>query len=273
MSTTSITNVADLVKIAQDIVHTTYLRTVWWRGVARDWEEGQLVPAVYRKSAKHTYERRLLTYFMAKARPRYPNCPPEDDTVGWLFLMQRYGLPTRLLEWTESPLIAAFFAVAEEPEHDSTLWALKPFALNYAQAQYMGILNPHSDNYKLRILFQKAFIDDGEPSREMVLAVTPREIDNRMLVQCSAFTIHDDAAPLEKAKFARDLLLRFTIPKTAKAAIQDELHSIGIRLDNLFPDLEHLAMYLSDFSPLQSRGFASRFFQAEVDAESFRKKE
>jgi hypothetical protein len=54
--------------------------------------------------------------------------PSEDDLAGWLSLMQHYRLPTRLLDWSFSPLIAAYFSVNDrfvEPV-DACIWALAP---------------------------------------------------------------------------------------------------------------------------------------------------
>jgi hypothetical protein len=53
----------------------------------------------------------LLEEFKARARPLL-SCTPADDWE-WLALAHHHGLATRLLEWTEHPLVAAFWAVQE----------------------------------------------------------------------------------------------------------------------------------------------------------------
>src|SRR5260370_40182692 len=59
--------------------------------------------------------------------------PNRDDKWEWYFLMQHYGVPTRLLDWTDNPLIALYFAVNDQPESasdDSAVGVFDPCRLN-----------------------------------------------------------------------------------------------------------------------------------------------
>jgi FRG domain len=53
--------------------------------------------------------------------------PGRDETDQWLFLAQHVGLPTRLLDWTESSLVGLYFALQYSKP---VVWMLDPFALN-----------------------------------------------------------------------------------------------------------------------------------------------
>jgi len=54
--------------------------------------------------------------------------------------------------------------------------------------------------------------------------------------------------PLDQLEDANSFLHKFTIPANAKEILKRDLYNIGIRDHNLFPDLEHLAAYLKQFS-------------------------
>jgi hypothetical protein len=153
--------------------------------------------------------------------------------------MQHYRLPTRLLDWTESPIVALYFAVAngKRDGQDGALWALDPFLLNEIVTK-TGILPiKHSQTARLVAqVYSKAVPDD-----EAVVALAPDEIDIRMLVQLSGMTIHGSPKPLEDRKYSDRILRKFVVEKSAKLELRTELKRLGIRERNLFPDLEHLS--------------------------------
>ncbi len=228
----------------------------WWRGHSR-WQPShpvgpkghwQLVPGVYRDGKNRTYEHNAVAQFVTRAPARYPACPPAlsvSTAPDWLFLMQHYGVPTRLLDWTKSPLIAAFFAVSEhQDDADAVVWALNPFTLNLANAGYAGILMPFGDmKPAIGALFVHPFNREMAPT-EKVVAVAAKEIDMRMLVQLAAFTIHGTETPLETVPSANSFLRRLVIPAAAKKSMHEQLEVLGLRHSTLFPDLQSLAQEL-----------------------------
>jgi hypothetical protein len=120
---------------------------VWWRGDSA-W---QLLPSVYRPKDGYD-ERAAILRFQQRAVSRHDALPATLDRPAWLFLMQHHRFPTRLLDWTESPLIAAFFASEIYEAHtnhpdvindaDGALFALSPYAMNKRQISEGGLLMP-----------------------------------------------------------------------------------------------------------------------------------
>ncbi len=96
-------------------LHFTFPFGIWFRGQTTS---APVVPRIFRPAKRSKLlspfdETSLYMHFQVRARDHISG---ELDDFDWLCLMQHYDLPTRLLDWSESILIALYFAVAEK--HD-----------------------------------------------------------------------------------------------------------------------------------------------------------
>ncbi|MBE5977856.1 MAG: FRG domain-containing protein [Paenibacillaceae bacterium] len=214
----------------------------WYRGHR---ETGwKLLPSVKRDPFNQgENEQYLANNFYIDASRRIRDKP--NNKAGWISLMQHYGLPTRLLDWSESPLIALFFALENQEgysEKDAIVWSLNPEKLNI-NMDNDKYLYP-MDSYTVQKYIEPAFSKCTEPDN--VIACFPVENDLRMYVQQSAFTIHSSNLPLEEFKCSVDFLNKIVISSKIKKEFKLQLEICGFKLSNIYPDVEHISKELKN---------------------------
>jgi hypothetical protein len=230
-----ITNLKELTDTVLEI-NKSNSGQVWWRGQAdSNWK---LTPSVFRIDGGYDFEQNIISRFMRRAPSRYSNLPDQNNHMAWLFMMQHHGLPTRLLDWTESPLVGCFFAIKEETQKDGALYALLPYRMNRQQVGVEDVMFPYKGNSMA--IVKKAF-DNKWEDESYIVGIVPTEVDLRLQVQLSTFTVHGSGISLDELEETDAYLYKLVIPAMAKASLEEELKFMGIRESNLFPDLDHLA--------------------------------
>jgi hypothetical protein len=256
---------------------------VWFRGEPGD-VDTPLLPKLYRPrkdgGTKHN-ENKLLQAFRMRA-PIFAaaSCPDREAVDQWLFLAQHVGLPTRLLDWSESALVGLYFALLEDKP---VVWMLNPMELNR-----LSVSDPVIDEFPLTWVGPDVTIPGAslatyanpveinlEPERvvttragwekrtnlgsvnihaawtldasgsELPVAIRPTNIHPRMSVQRSGFTVHgkNKSSLIDQVP---QLLKRYDIEPKERVAMQQHLYLLGISHSTVWPDLDGLAKELED---------------------------
>lgn len=213
--------------------------------------EWNLLPSVHRGYSAQQ-ERYLTNEFRVRARSRYADCPANDDYPGWLALMQHYGLPTRLLDWTYSPLVAAFFAVhpdylraEDRVGRNACIWVLSAGELNQSQG-FEPLIFP-LDAASYAPLIAPAFKNRQEENTVGVAMAI--EHDPRIQLQQGAFTIHSSRMPINHFEGCEHWLRKLVIEHCVVESFFEELDLLGMKKSNLFPDLSALTSELKAVHP------------------------
>ena len=181
-----------------------------------------------------------------------PNAPQRYDRASWLTLMQHYGLPTRLLDWSESPLVALYFALSsdEDAKTDAAVWVLNPMRLNkkVGYGEYVPPISYDSLRGDLEGAFSNHDNDDyGLQNR--IIACHGVGCDLRMYVQQSDFTIHSTAERLDqilKLDESCDYFYKIRIPQQIRKQLLAQLDAMGFHESSIYPDMEHIAKEQAD---------------------------
>ncbi len=236
----SVTSLADYFAAIGGII--SGVETFWFRGQSDASFRPSLTPAALRHS---TVEKRqaaldLISDFKRIAEAKLPRVPDPKDEFKWAQIAQHFGLPTRLLDWTESATTALFFACLK-PSRDGIVFLMNPVELNrLTDISLARILDPQTDQQKI-LRFLTAGASEGK-RKSYPIAVNPVWSSERIIVQRGTFTLHGPMFSLDNASVPS--LVALPIFWEAKARLRSELRRVGVDEMTLFPELEHSCTHL-----------------------------
>lgn len=195
-------------------------------------------------------EKHLLRNFRKFA---HRDVVPQDSIWNWLSIAEHHGLPTRLLDWTFSPLIAAHFATCalEKFNHNGAIWCVDFIETCKLLPNKLKSLLKKEGGYVLTVeMLNKAVksLDEFDTlSRsEFVAFFEPPSLDERIVNQHALFSIMSNPKALldNWLKKHPSLYRKIIIPASLKWEIRDKLDKANITERVLFPGLDGLSSWL-----------------------------
>ena len=220
------------------------------------------VPENFRPKA----EERLLRQFKRGYHQFTSHIPEKESVLEWLSIMQHHGAPTRLLDFTYSIYVAAYFAV-ETAESDCAIWALDAtWALKESQKCFRAAGKPQKMVKKLEQPFMEGDeqivhkLCQTKPYARAALPSTPFRLNERLRIQQGSFLVPGDIggsfmSNLSSLQGVHDSkkVVKIIIPKSERLNALAALWSMGLSRAVLFPGIDgyaqSLGVYHSLFAP------------------------
>ncbi|WP_271078211.1 FRG domain-containing protein [Aurantiacibacter sp. MUD61] len=228
---------------------------VWYRGVNNVAHD--LTPSIIRLTKKPTEKEvvELESAIFSAFSQRSPPFVEKDFPTSWrtLFFMQHYGIPTRLLDWSESPFVALYFALsnvertnAGVPKKDVAVWMCDPIGWNRGALSHIsyqgGILDEQCEEVKS---YEPSVKHDHRWTMPVMLHGTHNSA--RIVAQRGVFALFgkglksmEDVSKSDA--FADDVLRKAIIRKDRVDAFLNSLFQKGITESVIYPDLQGLAL-------------------------------
>jgi hypothetical protein len=218
-------------------------RIFWFRGHSRS--EYELCPSALRHEdqGKREIGLGLIAEMKRFLEMKLPRPPAPDDHLGWMQVAQHYGLPTRLLDWTQNAAVALFFACCSNEKNDGLVAILNPIELNQrVDPRVPRVFNAQKDS---SIIGPYLELDGTLAKRggKHTIAINPTWNTERIALQQGAFTLHG-SRKFALCRTQVSSLLYVPILREHKAGLLNELARVGIGEMFIFPEPEHVCAHL-----------------------------
>jgi hypothetical protein len=184
-----------------------------------------------RRFAKDRHEEELIRVFKSHAHLFITNLPDKNNKLEWLALMQHYGTPTRLLDMTFSPYIAAFFAL-ENGQEDCCIYSIK-------HTHFTEIDENHFKNQK----YKESIFKDQRGEKSFFIPFEPEMKNERIVAQQGVFLVSSTNYEtydkiLSNYEFSKNEGIKYILKKKMRYEGLKKLRLMNISSATLFPGID-----------------------------------
>jgi hypothetical protein len=201
----------------------------------------------------------LLRRFQRQAHHYLADVPASTSWLEWLALMQHFGAPTRLQDWTYSFFVAVHFAL-EEGQPSAALWILDS---DWATERAQELLTPTTWNVVKQDInisrpttFRAVFARTGRARVRFVMPVNPFRLNQRLAIQQGAFLCPGDVTtsleanlremlPATRRRLGVIIKVRLAFTREVRREVVRRLLRMNVTRTSLFPGLDGFAQSLS----------------------------
>jgi FRG domain len=194
-------------------------------------------------------EMRVNRVFKRKAHLFLEHVPPEDDDFQWLALMQHHGAPTRLLDFTWSPYVAAFFAL-EKAKSAAAIWAICPPRV-WEQVHTQPNTGDRVPTSELFLgkpgRYSKWYLTEAFP---FIVYGEPLVMNQRLVAQSGTFIVpgvidRSVESIVEEYPHPEKILAKLVIDSSVRDDFMSALYNMNVTNATLFPGLDGMARSLN----------------------------
>lgn len=179
---------------------------------------------------------RVLSY-------KLPRAPAIAERLKWLQIAQHYGYPTRLLDWTQNPVVALYFACCDQLDKDGLVVVMRPVELNaQVKTDDPRIFDYEQDKLLIDEHLNLDGIEDTKKGKRTI-AISPSWDHERIFLQQGFFTLHG-SRHFELDSTQASSLTYIAVPREFKQRLISELSRVGMGEMFVYPEPEHTCSYI-----------------------------